>query len=300
MPSGSHGGGGHCGSSGGGHSSHSSHSGGHSSSGGSSGFGRPGVYHGRSVRFFYFGGRRYYAPSKVSNVLSIVFAIVFIALIATFVCWANYGEYDAQIESFERDYANYQRMIQRADSNSDYLLEDAKITGIYQCDVSPDYYHINYSFKNAKGKDIDGYTYCTYTYADILDKGYSVGGYITLAIDCNKNNIVGDVDSIDYDYKYTTLEDDADYVNYKQSLDKFSVLWKVMLGISVAFIVGGIVVVVLTFKKTKDDEEKEERLAEIKKEEEKRKSEPRRCAYCGSLLKDGEIECKNCGGRTDL
>ncbi|MCQ2602631.1 MAG: Zn-ribbon domain-containing protein [Clostridia bacterium] len=300
MPSGSHGGGGHCGSSGGGFSGgggHSSHGGG-SHGGGSRGPGRPGVYHGRPVRFYYFGGRRYYTPSKVSSAFSFILVVAIIALIAAFVCWGNFSEADDQIASFERDYANYQRMIERADSNSKYLLEDAKITGIYQCDVSADHYYIEYVFKNAKGKDIEGYTYCTYKYSDILAKGYETGGYIVLAIDCDKNNIVGDVDSINYDYKYTTLEDDADYVYNKESLDKYSILWKVLVGVGVAAIVGGIVLIAVTLKKAKDDDKDDDKTKVINQPVfEEKKPEVRRCQYCGSVLKDGETECKNCGGR---
>ena len=302
MPSGSGfgGGGGHFGGgfSGGGH--------GHSSSSSSSSRSR-GMVNGRSVVIYHgYRGNRYYVSSGVSSAMSFM-SFFAICLIAIGIILLNLGytvaaDNKQAIQTIEQDYAKYQNMIKTAETFSDYMLlttdeNAAVITKQEKCDRS-DKYFLRYAFKDKNGYVVEGYTFCTYTREDMLKMQYQEGQKIQLALSTRKDAITQNTNSIDYNYKYTTIEDDGDYIALKN---------KDVKGMERGFKLGGyfalfggialiVVSVVMYYKKRKiyEENQKEQEVAKQKAEEAAR-PKSNFCVYCGAKIPSQDIKCPSCG-----
>lgn len=195
MPSGSH-----SGSHGGGGGSHF---GGGSSSGGSGGGRRR---YGRS-----YGGHRTIIFFGRGGVASVFSALAIFALVVAIVCTMVASGNKSSLKHIETDYLYYQDMIddayaKQAKGDSSYLV-DGIIKSKFQSDTC-DKWYVTYYFLDKDGEKVDGYTYSIYTWDQV--RGLDAGEIIKLAVDSNP--ITQDTDSINVDYKNTTLEDDGEYV----------------------------------------------------------------------------------------
>lgn len=194
MPSGSH-----SGSHGGGGGSH--FGGGGSSSGSSGGGRRHGRPYGRHSTVIFFG------RGGVSSVFAVlaIFALIF-AIVCTTIASGN----KSYLKQIEADYMYYQDMIddayaRQALGDGSYLV-DGVIVSKFQSD-SCDKWYVTYYFLDQNDKPVKGYTYSIYTWDQVKDK--DAGDVIKLAVDSNP--ITQDTDSINVDYKNTTLKDDGEY-----------------------------------------------------------------------------------------
>jgi hypothetical protein len=192
MPSGSH-----SGSRGGGGGSHFGGGSSSGSSGGGRWHGRP---HGRHVSIVFFGRR----------VSSAFVALAVFALFLAIVCTLGVSGDKSYLQQIESDYMYYQDMIDDAYDkqilgDSSYLV-DGVIISKFQSDTC-DKWYVTYYFLDKDGEKVDGYTYSIYTWNQVKDM--DPGDIIKLAVDSNP--ITQDTDSINVDYKYTTLEDDGEY-----------------------------------------------------------------------------------------
>jgi len=279
---------------------------GHSSSSWSSSRSR-GTVNGHSVVIFNgFGGRRYYVSNGVSSGMSIMsffaFFLFVLALILLSTGYSVAGQTAQEIEIIKQDYAKYQNMIKTAENNNEYMLlttdeNAAVITKQEKCDRS-DKYFLRYEFEDKNGYIVEGYTFCTYTKEDMLKMQYQEGQKIQLALSTKKDAITQNTNSIDYNYKYTTIEDDGDYIALKNK-DVKGMERGFKLGGFFALL-GGIALIVMSvvmyYKKRKiyEENQKAEEVAKQKAEEAAR-PKSNFCVYCGAKIPSQDIKCPSCG-----
>lgn len=289
MPSGRSSGGGHCGGS---HSSGGGHFGGggsrHSSGGVFSGFSR-GVRGGRSVMFINIGGRRYYAGSWVGALLS----LMIFALIVSVMCALGVGSTitgnKMDLARMENDYKRYQAMISFAEENPEYITYGT-IEAILPCEQSSKGYYIEYSFGPDGCKK--GYTYCIYSVEDLDNPALKKGKPYKLALDAKESDIINsniDVDSVNFDYKDTKIEDDFDYVSLKaeiRSMRGLRVGSLLFAGVMIALMV--LIVVKSLHKDTPEN---------AVSSAERMKALTTHCEYCGGKVSASEPRCPSCGAK---
>lgn len=296
MPSmgGGHGGGSH----GGGHGSHS-----HGNYGVNYG-GRVHTPHHRHSTIIWLGSRRgyyyndsgEYEPHKnpqsekyskwalAGSFLAVIAVIVL--FVSLFVTEIKNPISDVSIYEIQSDYDYYHQLISNADE--DHIV-DGTITAIKKNSWCEKYY-FEYKFDNPYLEssifpEINGYIYSIFTEEEIAN--YEVGDTITIAIDNNW----AEPDSIptlfaDYDW-----QDDGEVV-VVEKWDRIRGVWAT--GSIVAFIVGIVITSVAGAKVRKLESQVAEKVKEEIKQENKAK-EPKKCAYCGSIQKDGDTTCPNCG-----
>ncbi len=303
MPSGSgHSGGGHFG--GGGSSSGGHFGGGHDYGGHSS----PPMFHhgmrgGRSVFFFNFGGRRYYANSRAGGIMSVFIVLFFISIFACFFFGITMGNYSADLDKIKSDYERYSTMSSRAISNSNYQIDGTFVD--YKQYNNSGKYCVFYTYE---AKDYlnqvyqeEGYTFYTFTWEQVQE--FMDEGKIKLAASSYKDHITGITDTIDLYYSNTTLEDDAEYVDYSSKLNTFKILLIVSGCVAGGLLIGTIVIGIKSMKR--DVEEENSTVSNTSKQSAAtyenstsytRTNNDRKCKYCGATLKDGQSHCDRCGG----
>lgn len=282
MPSGSRGGGG------------GSHSGG--SRGGGSHFGGGSrrsshvrtVRNGRTVVYLGSGTSRRYMSSGMYNLMSFLTSIVMIALFLGFSFVMGISNASEQIKTIEEDYAYYQNMIivaeNKANSNIEGYIVYGTVTGVYL--KSKDKYYLTYSFVADSGETVkNGYTFSTYEFEDVNNIVVGVTE-IKLALEYAPSDVL--TDSIDYDYKFTTLEDDIEYVEAVDSKSKLTT-YSIIAGVATTAIL--VAVIVIKTKGSKKEENEAASNQEVKQQVPKKNH----CKYCGSVVLDGKTSCDNCG-----
>lgn len=287
MPSGSHGGraGSHGGFSGGGGGRSRSSFGGSRTSGSF----RPrsgGGFRPRGPRPFHFGRRVYIVSSGRQSVLSlIIIAGLFLVmgLIINFGTLSSFKEDKRMIEEENRYYIS---MVERAESDSRYMVEGTVEEQFYKTEYER--YYITYTFETDAGNTVSGYTFSIYT----LDNVPAKGSTIWLAVD---DLVVDtDTDSVPMDYDDFTLEDDGEYLKVKKTISKAT--WKIVLFIGLIVVaVGGYILVIVTAKKKQEEKEETEKAEQKAKEEAEEKK--RFCEYCGARVEPSDSVCPQCGAR---
>ena len=296
MPSGSHsGGGGHSGGfSGGG--SWGGHSGGsHRSGSDSSSYTiSSGKRNGRSVVIFTgLGGHNgRYIRSSVFT-LFVIMIMMFGFMLFVFGL-GSMGSPAEVKENYQHDYNYYQSMIRYAENNPEYMLTTGAIITDRLIGKGGNKYYLAYMFYTSiNHQAVKGYTYTTYTLEDLERPELQVGQTIALALNCKNTQLTFSTDSIDLNYKNTTLEDDGDFI-YDYNIAKKSVDIGITISlIGVALIIVG-AVILFVLKQKKDDNPE---LSTVESVQEKKKEY---CTYCGALLKDGALKCDNCGASVSV
>ena len=271
MPSGSggHGGGGsHFGGGGGSHFG----GGGRGGSGGS----RPP----RPI-YFGFGGTRYYVPLKKSNAIRSFFVLaIFFVVVAAVLMLGGFAP-NNDLKKITADRQRYIEMINRAEKDSSYVREGTITGTFYNSDCGKWYFTYVIPTDGGYG-DLEGYSYSIYDANEI--KNFVPGETLEFAVGFTPVTL--STDSIDMGYKNKPLTDDGEYIDLikeRRNLRLFAAL-AVLAALSL-----GILGAVLLFKNLR----KKETAGETTEEE---NGIPiRRCEYCGSILKDGETKCPNCG-----
>ena len=241
-----------------------------------------GPHHHRPFRVRW-GGRYYvYSDGATVGIAVLVFAIIF-AFIFMRVGAIDVNYYKQELTKIEEDYDYYQDMIQYAENNRDrgYIVEGEVVDKFYNEDAGK--YYIVYKVDVPDSMfDLQGYTYSVYTLEETSN--FRRGESIEIAVDTVP--VTSQTDSINVDYKNTTLEDDGEYVITKNNLTKA----RLQKWISVVVFIGLIVLLVyITWKKKKPEESSE------KKEEAKVESTTYKCAYCGSTYSKTRAKCPSCG-----
>lgn len=271
MPSGSggHGGGGsHFGGGGGSHFG----GGGRGGSGGS----RPP----RPI-YFGFGGTRYYVPLKKSNAIRSFFVLaIFFVVVAAVLMLGGFAP-NNDLKKITADRQRYIEMINRAEKDSSYVREGTITGTFYNSDCGKWYFTYVIPTDGGYG-DLEGYSYSIYDANEI--KNFVPGETLEFAVGFTP--VTPSTDSIDMGYKNKPLTDDGEYIDLikeRRNLRLFAAL-AVLAALSL-----GILGAVLLFKNLR----KKETAGETTEDE---NGIPiRRCEYCGSILKDGETKCPNCG-----
>lgn len=305
MPSGSRGGGGH--------------SGGGRSGGGHSGGGWSGSGHGGSHRHYgYRGGHRVifmhgssgsYMRTSHNAILVFMRVLMFICFmlaIAHGTMWSNENDFK---QSIERDYNRYQQMIAIAKTKEeqgfDYIIK-ANVTRIATEEDSCGKWYIEYFFNDSFDSPVEGYTFDTYTKERAME--IKEQGWIEIAVESLP--IFSNTDSIDVEYANTTLTDDGQYLHtlnlIKKGKNVTIISGAVLLGLIIfsAILTNKFTVKEETDLATTNDETADQPSAETANTagEFGSLSKPtahthirRKCAYCNSRIKDGEVSCSKCG-----
>lgn len=287
MPSGSHRGSRGSHSSGGSRSSSSfgGSRGSHSRS--SFGYGGPSrsVYHShhyhRPIRFRWRGHYYVYSDGMTAGVALMLFALI-CSFFFMMIFSSNVNMIKNNINLIEEEYYYYQDIISYAEANRDkgYVVEGKILDKFYNEDA--DRWYITYvvDLPNTNN-DLEGYSYSCYTLEET--RNFRRGDTIEIAVDSIPVN--KDTDSINLDYKNTTLNDDGEYLVAKSNLTKA----RLRKGIAIAIFVGLILLMLFVLWKKKKPEEVE------KKEESKVESDSSVCAYCGASYSKTRSKCPSCG-----
>ena len=283
MPSGSHSGG---------HGGGGSHFGGGGSSGGSHGGGsfggrNRGYRNGRTVYYFGRGYNRCYMYGGAYTAFSLLRAIGIFMLVIGVVILFTLSGYNSQLKNIKADYLYYQDMISDAEehlANGDdsYFVDGVVISKFKNSGC--DKWYITYYFLDKDGKRVEGYTYSIYTWEQVKDMDN--GDIIKLAVDSKP--ITQDTDSVNVDYKDTSLMDDGEYakiVRHKKNTRNASII---LISIAVGLIAISIIVRVKASKKVLNDDQDSDQSSG---------NGYRRCACCDRYLEPGETICKDCGAR---
>lgn len=283
MPSGSHSGG-----HGGGGGSHFGGGGSSSGSHGGSGSSRNhGYRNGRSVVFFGRGYHRRYMYSGAHSAFSILIAIGIFALVIGSLVLLTMGGNNKDLKNIEADYLYYQDMIADAEEKlaqgDDSYFVDGIIISKFKND-NCDKWYVTYYFLDNQGKKVEGYTYSIYTWEQVKDMDN--GDIIKLAVDTNP--ITQDTDSINLDYKNTTLNDDGEYIKIIKSKENTQRVGIIALVIGGLLVAGAIIIRIKASHKVLEDSQDFTEFSN---------SGRKLCKYCGGYLKSGDTICSDCGGR---
>ena len=286
MPSGSHGGfsGSHGGFSGGGRSS-----GGNRGSG--STFGRSGgsgsfIPRRRGPRHIRFGHRVYVLSTGRQSILSLILVVAIMLIGSIFLQSSAISTYDRNISMIEEEDRYYKQMVLNASVNTEYMVKGEVKDQFYKREYGK--YYITYTFRTSTGGKVEGYTFSIYTIENLPAKGSD----IWLAV--NDRVVDSDTDSIPMDYINFTLEDDGEYLLYKQKRAE-SVRSAIITGVVVAALIGGSALVIFTAKKKQEEKAAAEK-AEVKAKE-VAEEKKRFCEYCGARVEQSNSICPQCGAR---
>ena len=284
MPSGSHSGG--HGGGGGSHFGGGGSSGGSHSGGGFSSRNR-GYRNGRTVYYFGSGYHRRYMYGGAYTAFSLLRAIGIFLLVMGLVVLLTLTSYNSQLKNIKADYLYYQDMISDAEEHlangDDSYFVDGKVISKFK-NSNCNKWYITYSFLDKDGRVVEGYTYSIYTWEQVKDMDN--GDIIKLAVDSKP--ITQDTDSINVDYKYTSLMDDGEYakiVNNKKNTRNASIGF---ICIAVTLIGLSIIIRIKASKKVTDDGRDDTNSSS---------GGYRRCRFCDRFLDEDETYCKDCGSK---
>ncbi len=298
MPSGRGGSGGHFG----GGSFGGSRGGGHFGGSRGSSFSGPSFHwhgwHHPHVMFFF--GRPVYMSAGRTGASSILGVFIVLAIIAAVFLGIGWSSYNEDLDVIRADYAYYYNMAAEAAENEEYQ-EWATVDRIEAYDLGSGKYCIYYHFYTSSGYKVDGFSFYVYSHADATN--LKKDGEVLLALDTPNDAIVATTDSIPLDYMNTSLEDDAEYLDYLSTRDGFRKATYIAIGITAALIVVA-VLIPLTAKKATA-----EQIAENKKGDSSNSTSTTtdsqdtkdvgvwRCRYCNMLNDGSKHHCDGCGAQ---
>lgn len=266
----------------GGHGGGGSHFGG----GGGSHFGgggRGGSGGGRPPRpiYFGFGGTRYYVPLKKSNAIRSFFVLaIFFVVVAAVLMLGGFAP-NNDLKKITADRQRYIEMINRAEKDSSYVREGTITGTFYNSDCGKWYFTYVIPTDDGYG-NLEGYSYSIYDANEI--KNFVPGETLEFAVGFTPVTL--STDSIDMGYKNKPLTDDGEYIDLikeRRNLRLFAAL-AVLAALSLGILGAVLLLRNLRKKETAGETTEDENGIPI-----------RRCEYCGSILKDGETKCPNCG-----
>lgn len=315
---------GHSGGSSGGHfgGGSFSHSGGHFSgsrssssfSGGHFGGSRAG-FTPRPHRPFYqprvvvFGGRQVYLGTGRASAVSVLGILIAIAVIVTIflgIGWANsndndYLEYEAEINAIKTEYNKYQAMAKYASENVGYTVhgdvlykEEFENSGKY-C--------IKYTFDTPAGKVDNGFSFYVYTREQAIE--LEENG-VVLALEKPLLSANKFTDSVPLDYYGTALEDDAEYLYYRNLYDEAVAeqddsknfirgAFLTSVGITVGLIVLYVLVNATAKKATAEQIAADKQGTTTSTDNKTVPAGTWRCEYCSTLNDNSKERCDGCG-----
>ena len=286
MPSGSHSGG-----HGGGGGSHFGGGGsiGGSHGGGSSSSRNRGYRNGRTVYYFGTGYHRRYMYGGAYTAFSLLRAIGIFLLVMGLVVLLTLTGHNSQLKNIEADYLYYQDMISDAEEHlaegDDSYFVDGIIVSKFKNEKC-DKWYITYYFFDKDNKKVDGYTYSIYTWEQVKDMDN--GDIIKLAVDSKP--ITQDTDSINVDYKNTSLMDDGEYVKIVKSKKNTRNVAIIFICIATTLIGASIFIRVKASKKVLEDDNDSSNTNSSN-------DGYRRCRFCDRVLDEDETYCKDCGAK---
>lgn len=278
MPSGSHGG------SGGSHGGFSGGGGSRSSFGGGGSSYRS--VRPRGPRPYRFGRSVFIVSTGRQSILSIFLIVGFFLAVSLITSIASLSGLNEHIKMIEEENRYYINMVQTALADSRYVVDGEVEDHFYKTEYGK--YYITYSFVADDGSEVDGYTFSIYKLENLPTKGSKI------KIAVNDISTDEDTDSIPMDYVNFTLEDDGEYVLYKQNKAK-TVRSVVICGLIMVAIVAGYILIIVTSKKKEEEKEAEQKAEQKAKEEAENKK--RFCEYCGSRVEPSDNVCPQCGAR---
>lgn len=196
---------------------------------------------------------------------------------------------DVSLYDIQNNYEYYHQLI--SDADQDHIV-DGTITAIKRNSWCEKYY-FEYEFVNPNSESsifpkVKGYIYSIFTEEEIAN--YSEGDTIEIAI--KDSNNLAEPDSIPTLFAEYEWIDDGEV----PVIEKWDRIQRVCTACTiVAFLVGIVITSVACKEVQKLESEVAEKVKEkIEKEDSSQKS-VRKCAYCGSIQKDGDTTCPNCG-----
>ena len=269
-----------------GRGSSGSHSGGSRSSGGShfssssnrSSFrSHHGHHHSMVVTW---NNRHYELPPKVSGIFGVLTFILFIIIAVLITSIASIlPDQNRRIDKIQSDYIYYQNMITFAESQPGYIRDATIVRMNYNFDCKK--WYLEYEIKTDLGDTLRGYTYSMYTFDDL--KEFRAGQTIKCAV--NTNPVTLNTDSINLDYKNTSLSDDGEYVT-AQALKQGWTTATIILTLSAVAMI--IIMSIIVKKSIKNTHETESNTINI---------HVFVCPYCGTKNTNNERNCPNCGAK---
>ncbi|MBS7400921.1 MAG: hypothetical protein KIG16_00195 [Eubacteriales bacterium] len=259
-------------------------------------------------RVVFFGGHHVYLDSGRASTVSVLGVLIAIAVIVTIFLafgWLGSGndvnEYQEEMNRIESDYDKYHKMAEYADEHSEYTTHgDVKYFEEYPGSGK---YCIFYAFDTPNGRVEDGSSYYVYTKAEAEElKAYGVD----LALEERHSISNRYTDSVPLGYKDTTLEDDAEYVYYRDlynaaasEADDSKGFMRGAFLTSVGVTVGLVLLYVLvnaTAKKATAEQIAADKQGTTASTD--TKTTPAgtwRCEYCSTLNDNSKERCDGCG-----
>lgn len=215
------------------------------------------------------------SPLSIFVVIAIIIASIF-----SFISCGTIASSKSTVEEIADSYAHYQEVIKYAEVHTEYQ-KTGEIIGIYYDNTYGKYcikYKVEVDVIAHLTREITEYTFYIYDKDEI--NNYKVGDEILIA--CNAEDTA---DTINMDYKNSTLEDDGEYSYYlKKSKSNKSIIICVS-------IIGGLLIIVVIVKLVK----KQKKDSKFDTEAFNKVMKDPYCEYCGSKLPQGVFKCTNCG-----
>ena len=264
-------------------------------------------------RVVFFGGRQVYLDSGRASTTSVLGVLIAIAVIVTiFLAFGWLGSGDDISEEQERwamemayresEYNQYHAMAEYADEHRDEYTtigtvlfeEEGNNTGKYR---------IRYKFTAHDGTEVeDGFSYYVYTKTQIEEMGNTV----VLALEKKYLDSNRYTDSVPLDYKDTTLEDDAEYVYWRdlynaaasETDDSKSFMRGAFLtsvGITVGLVLLYVLVNATAKKATAEQIAADKQGTTASTDTKTTPAGTWRCEYCSTLNDNSKERCDGCG-----
>jgi len=280
MPSGSHR------TSGGSHSSGGSSSSGSSFGGG--GHHHGGYHHGRVRGGFYVNGRR---MGPVGTIIFLSFFTLFFSGMWLFGAIFITAQRNKELEKVEMDYIYYQDMISFAEEHEDegYIIEGT-VTGKFLSEYE-DKWYLTYSFEGSYSGVYMGETYAIYTYEEAKN---FIPNVTKILLAADSNIITATTDTVNIDYKNTTLEDDGYYIHMKSSMLVPQIICFAVAGGSAILFVS---LIIAEVKKLKNGTTVNPDNSPVFTPNISEDQRPTFCQYCGAKIQSRNSRCPNCGAK---
>lgn len=268
-----------------GRSHSSSHSAGHF--GGSGGF-RP-TLRWRPHTTVIFGRPVYLGAGRACTV-SVLGILITFAVIASALLGLGWFATANNLTTICANYEHYRNVALTAEEDSAYRIF-AQVDFIEQYGDTGKYC-ICYTF----GSYYEGYSFYVYTYEE-ASKLKKEG--VWLALSDRNDEIDSMTDSIPLDYWKTSLEDDAEYLDYLGTRNGLRVATFVALGLTVVMVVSAVVVPLTAQKATKEQlaENNQTNASGNSANQNSSSAGTWRCDYCNTLNDSSKDRCDGCGAK---
>ena len=199
------------------------------------------------------------------------------------------------LHKIETDYIYYQNMIDYAldqqELGNDGFIIEGTVTGKFLSEYA-DKWYLTYSFKGTYGGVFAGETYAIY---DLEDVKSIIPNKTKISLAADSDIITSTTDTVNIDYKNTTLEDDGYYLeNKKSSLFPQILCISISIGCTALFIA----LIVKEVKFIKNGKNQNNSTDESSTEKQpKVEQKASYCNYCGTTIPAGKNKCPNCGAK---